>query len=194
MKKSEIVLLWVAGLWAVVCLLAIASEGRWASYLAMILAGWLVCGLVWLSVNKWPKGKAEGSGVGAKLRVVFQRAAGRFPGVVVSGLGYVLALVFLLAWTNVRAHINKERLAVGQIATGYFELSDCHALPASQANRCVVKLLQFTPVSSEGNAFEQVAREMMQRCFLTRDILAPEKGQVPAHDLPVELLPVPSGK
>jgi hypothetical protein len=134
MKKSEVVLLWVAGLWAVLWLIGIASrDGRWSVGLAVILAGWVVCALVWLSINKWPK-DAEGGGVAIKLRAVFRRVTARPPAVIILVLGYVLAVIFLLAWTNARAQINKERLAVGQIATGYFELSDCHGLPAPQAS------------------------------------------------------------
>jgi hypothetical protein len=57
MKKSEIVLVWIGGLWAVLWLreIAVAPQGRFSGPMAFIFAGWLICGLVWISLREWGK-------------------------------------------------------------------------------------------------------------------------------------------
>jgi hypothetical protein len=110
MKKSEIVLLWVGGLWAVLWLFGIGQAGQWASGLARILAGWVVCALLWLSINKWPKASDNDPGIVAKLGVIFRTAAAQFPRSFVSGLGYVLALMFLCGWIYAREQVRQARL------------------------------------------------------------------------------------
>jgi len=179
MKKSGIVLLWVGGLWAVVCLLAIASEGRWASGLAVMLAGWLVCGLVWVSLRKWPKSSVERPGLLATLK----RVKTRFPSVVVPGLGYALALVFLLAWMNARAQIGKERGEVQQtlsrIVTGQVDMFDCVALQEPMKTRCASQLTNRVPVDDlpqelRGNDSWAQAYRDTQQCYLIKAMFLPD--------------------
>jgi hypothetical protein len=144
MKKSEIVLLWVAGLWAMACLFDISGYGgSWAAGIARILGGWLLCGLVWLSINKWPT-VADGAGIATKLVTALNRAIARFPGAAVSGLGYVLAVVFLFGWLNARARIEKERDQVrtmlSRITSGQLDVFDCVLLPAALIGECMTHI------------------------------------------------------
>ena len=113
MKKSEIVLLWVSGMWAVVCLIGIAaSGGRWDVGVALIFAGWLVCGLLWFTISNWPKrgsaGTSNGTADGTAKKAHFRRAA-------VAGFGYLLSLVFLFSWITALAQIGKERNQMAEI-------------------------------------------------------------------------------
>jgi hypothetical protein len=104
MKRAEIVLLWIGGLWGVVWFIEIANRGKWGSGIASIFAGWLVCGLVWVSLRKWPKRSADAP-TPTDRPALWNRAKARFPRAIVASLGYVLAVVFLIGWINARAQV-----------------------------------------------------------------------------------------
>lgn len=152
MKKSEMALLWVGGIWTVGWLFVIATEGGWSSGIAMIWAGWLVCVLVLVSIRKWPQRSLDiPSRKESKAKTLARRA--------VPSLGYLLAIVFLLAWLNVRVQIREERGAVRHIVSGLFHRTDCAALPGAQAGRCIERTMGFIPDDIEGNIFDAVAAQ-----------------------------------
>jgi len=157
MKKSEIVLLWIAGLWAVACLMAIASGDKWSSGLALILAGWVFCFLIWISLRKWPKGAAAPP---TRADTLWNKAKAFAPRAFWPSLGYVLAVFFLFGWIHAREQIRAERRAISRIVSGHFEVSDCKSLAEPQASRCVVRRLGFVPDSDLPDSWENVQAEM----------------------------------
>lgn len=56
LNRGEIILLWIAGLWAAFILLVGAKENRdLIEILGPILSVWIICGLVWVTFYGWRK-------------------------------------------------------------------------------------------------------------------------------------------
>lgn len=64
MKRSEIITLWLMGLWTIGVPFAIgwlrlngfiSVLNVWPFLFYFLLSGWIILGLIWLTIRKWPK-------------------------------------------------------------------------------------------------------------------------------------------
>jgi hypothetical protein len=178
MKKWEIILLWIAGLWTVGGLSAVFDGEVWSKTLALILLGWVLCALVWLSVKKWPKQ------IEVSKEIVSpppRDTKGRVPVMVAASVGFLLAIGCLLGWLNAASQLNKERMGIdtlfSRIATGTLDIFDCVTLQEPMQSRCVVYVnkrgpIKDMPTKSQQNDPWDQALSQVQQCDAMRAIFA----------------------
>ena len=173
MKKSELLLVWIGGLWAVVCLVGVAlTGGHWGAGLAVLLAGWILCGLIFFTIRQWPRRDEQDNR--SRLELFWGNVS-------VTGVGYVLALGLLVYSIHTRMQVENEREAIKRIVSGHFTMDDCHSLPEPLTSRCVEKRLDFVPLGQvpkedlPQDIFDRVAREMWHQCSTVQAIFAPEQ-------------------